>query len=406
MSAEFFIAKRYLKAERKGLFAVITTIIGVAGVAVGVAALIATLSVMNGFQTDIQKKIIGAQSHLMIYGQIRPENSVKIEDIISKDPEVEAFAPFIFGQAILSFKGRSTGAVVKGLDIGREFRVNDLKGAITSGSWQTLKEKQKIPGIILGEELAKNMGAWIGDEMVIISPKMESTALGILPKMKKFRVDGAIRTGYYEFDNTMAYCALDSAADFFDTAGSVTGIGLRLKNINKAGETAARLKPQLGFSFMVKTFAQMNQTLFAALKLEKFVMSLILLLIVLVAAFNIASNLILLGTEKLRDIGLLRAMGASPSFIRRIFWWEGSMIGGAGIIMGTALGLVICWIIGRFTIVELPADIYYITKVPVDIRWQDILATMLGSYAICLLAAVYPALRSSKISPVDAIRYG
>lgn len=412
MSVEFFIAKRYLKAKRKGLFALITTVIGVAGVAVGVAALITTLSVMNGFQTDIRKKIIGAQSHITIYGQFPSGDAEKLKDKLLRDPEILAVAPFVFGQAILTFKDRSTGVMVKGLDPAQEFTVNDLESSITSGSWDSLKKQAPTSpgpnptrGIVLGEELAKNMGAWIGDEVVLVSPKAVATAVGIFPKMRKFRISGTLRTGYYEFDNAMAYCSLESAADFFNLNGA-SGLGVRLKNLDSATKTARRLKTELGFPFVVKTFAEMNRNLFAALKLEKFVMSLILVLIVVVAAFNIASNLILLGTEKLRDIGILRALGATPLVIRRVFWWEGAMIGGAGILAGVVLGLGLSWFIGKYPIVELPSDIYYLTKVPVDIRWQDVAAIAGGTYLLCMLAAVYPAFRSSRISPVDAIRYG
>lgn len=409
MTTEFFIAERYLKAKRKGLFAVITTVIGIAGVAIGVAALITTVSVMNGFQSDIQKKVIGAQAHITVYGQFPINDYPGLEKKLLGQSDIQAAAPFVFGQAILTFRDRSTGIAVKGLDPDKEFRVNNLESSIQAGNWDAFRKQarpQAPGGIVLGEELARNIGAWIGDEVVLVSPKAVTTAVGIFPKMQKFRVTGTLKTGYYEFDNTMAYCPLGAASDFFNLKGGVSGMGLRLKDIDTAQKTAGRLRSELGLRFVIRTFAQMNQTLFAALKLEKFVMSLILVLIVVVAALNIASNLLLLGTEKLRDIGILRAMGAAPVSIRRIFWWEGALIGGVGVITGTALGVGLSWFIGRYPVVELPSDIYYITKVPVDIRLRDIAAITAGSYALCMLAAVYPAFRSCKISPVDAIRYG
>ncbi|MFH1618833.1 MAG: ABC transporter permease [bacterium] len=406
MKPELFIAQRYLKAERKGLFAMITTVIGVAGVAIGVAALITTLSVMNGFQSDIQKKVIGAQAHITVYGRLSSDNISALRKRISSDPDLEASAPFVLGQGIITRNGRSLGVVVKGIDPDLEFKVNTLESSMESGGWTTLKKKTDRHAIILGEELARSIGAWTGDDIVLIAPSAATAIAGIIPKMRRFKVEGTVRTGYYEFDNTMAWCRLEEASEFFGLEGGASGIGLKLKNLETAPRTAKRLKSQLGFPFAVRTYAEMNRTLFAALHLEKFVMSVILILIVIVASFNIASNLILLGTEKLRDVGLLRAMGAEPAFIRRIFWWEGALIGGTGMLAGTALGLALSWIIGHYPVVELPSDIYYLSRVPVDVRWTDVLAVMAGSWLICMLAAVYPALRSSRINPADAIRYG
>jgi len=219
-------------------------------------------------------------------------------------------------------------------------------------------------------------------------------------------VVGLLRTGYYEFDNTMAYCSIGAAGDFFGLGGGANGLGVRLKDIGDAGAAAAALRKTLGFSYTVKTYADMNQTLFAALKLEKFVMTLVLALIILVATFNIASNLLMMSVEKLRDIGILRAMGAGPGFIRRVFFWEGNLIALTGIALGLLLGVGISVFIAVYPVVELPADIYYITKVPVELKLRDLLATAGISYLLCMLSTIYPALRASKVSPVDAIRYG
>ncbi len=408
MSTEFFIARRYLLAKRKGLFAMITTFIGVAGVALGVAALIVTLAIMNGFQSDIKKKIVDAQAHITVYGRMRAGDLGAVKAALQRDPRVAAASPFVLGQAILTFDNRSTGVVVKGLSPSGEFSVNNLKASLTRGSWDGLSAPgaDGAPGLVLGEELAKNLGLWLGDEAVLVSPQGTATGMGLLPKMRKFRVVGMVRTGYYEFDNTMAYCSIDAAGDFFGTAGGANGVGVRLKDIRDAGRVAAALRKELGFSYTVKTYADMNQTLFAALKLEKFVMSLVLALIILVATFNIASNLLMMSVEKLRDIGILRAMGAGPAFIRRVFFWEGNLIAVTGITLGVLLGVGIAVFISVYPVVELPSDIYYVTKVPVELKIRDLLATVGVSYLLCMLSAVYPALRASRVSPVDAIRYG
>jgi len=409
MSAEFFIAYRYLKAKRKGLFSMVTTIIGIAGVALGVAALIVTLAIMNGFQSDIKKKIIDAQAHVSVYGHVRAGELPAFRARLERSPHLAAYSLFVMGQGILTFNDKSTGIVVKGLDPESEFRTNNLKSALVEGSWEAVTAVP-VPGtppaILLGEELAKSLGAWVGDEVILVSPKAASAVMGIMPKMKKFKVAGLMRTGYFEFDNTMAYCGVRAASDFFGLAGGVNGAGVRLDDINRAGESAGFLKKELGFGYTVKTYADMNRTLFAALKLEKFVMSLVLALIILVATFNIASNLLMMSVEKLRDIGVLRSMGASPGFVRRIFFWEGNLIALSGITLGVLLGAGISVFISVYPVVELPSDIYYISRVPVDLRLRDLLGTVAVTYLLCMLSTIYPALRASRISPVDAIRYG
>lgn len=406
MKFERFVALRYL-TRRKGLFAIITTLIGVAGVSVGVAALITTLSVMNGFQSDIKTKVIGAQSHILVFGRMPastyPEQIRKIEQI----PLVEAAAPHIYGQAILSYNGQSVGLVVRGLDPEQEKKINSLSRSLTEGSFAPKDWAADAPApLVLGTELAAGLGADVGDDVVLISPQSISTSAGMFPKMKKFRVSGLLRTGYYEFDNTIAYAGLADASDFLGLKGGVTGVAVKLHDLNKAEQAAQRIREAIGFGYSVRTFAQLNSTLYAALKLEKAVMFIILFLIIIVASLNIAGNLILLGTEKLRDIGLMRAMGASPKMIRKVFMWEAMVIATLGICLGIALACLLCWIIATFNIVELPGDIYYLTKVPVRMEWSDILAVVGGSYFICFFAGLYPAAKASRVNPTDAIRYG
>ena len=405
MSLELFIALRYLRAKRKGLFAVVTTLIGVAGVTVGVAALLTTLSVMNGFQTDIQKKIVGAQAHITIMGARSPRDLDETMAKVKVDPDFAAAAPFALGQAILTVRDRSLGVVLKGIEPAREFEVNDLAAKLTSGSWEILS-KDKVPGIVLGVELADHLGCVVGDEVVLVSPKSVSTPLGLLPKMQKFHVAGTLKTGYYEYDSATAWTGLNAASKFLGVDAGASGVGVKLKNLSHADDAAKRLRDALGFTKQVRTYAQMNQTLFAALKLEKAVMFIILTLITLVASLGIASTLILRSVEKTRDIGLLKAMGAGPNLIRRIFLVEGFLIGGSGVIMGLGLGFFLCWVIATFPIVELPADIYYLSKVPVDTRFGDVVAVASMGLLLSLLATLYPSSRAAKADPVEAIHYG
>lgn len=401
MKFETFVAKRYLISQSKGVFSIITTIIGILGVCVGVAALITTLAVMSGFQNDIKKRVIGAQAHVLVLGQIPEGRYQTLQREIEKVKNVKATAPNILGQAILSYEKQSMGVVIRGLNPEEEAKTSDLISSMTEGSFTSTEEG--VSPIVLGTELAFNMGLDLGDKVVLVSPQ---SVAGGLPKMKRFVVTGLLKTGYYEFDNTIVYTDIPSAGDFLGLKGGVTGISVKLNKLEQAEKAAEEIERVAGYSYAVKTFAQLNSTLYAALKLEKVMMFIILSLIILVASLNITSNLILFGTEKLRDIGIMRAMGASPSNIRRIFMFEGVFIGSAGILSGFALALILCWAISTFNIVELPGDIYYLTKVPVSIELMDVLSVMAGSYFLCFLSALYPAFKASKINPVDAIRYG
>lgn len=405
MSLELFIAWRYLRAKRKGLFAVVTTLIGVAGVTVGVAALLTTLSVMNGFQADIQRKIVGAQAHLTVVGARSESDLAEMSAAAAADPDHEASAPFAFGQAILTAGDRSLGVVLKGVDPAREFAVNDLAKSLTEGSWDGLGSG-KVPGVVVGVELAEHFGLALGDELTLVSPKSVATPMGLLPKMQKVRVAGLLKTGYYEYDSATVWGALSPTAKFLGLPAGASGVGVKLKDIGRADDAASRLRAALGFSRLVRTYAQMNATLWAALKLEKTVMFIILTLITLVASLGIASTLILRSVEKTRDIGLLKAMGASPPMIRRIFLVEGFLIGSTGVLMGLGLGLLLSWAIATFPIVELPADIYYLSRVPVQVRGADLAAVAAMGLLLSLLATLYPAARAAKADPVEAIHYG
>lgn len=405
MKFERFIAVRYL-TRRQGLFAFITTLIGVAGVSVGVAALITTLSVMNGFQTDIKDKVIGAQSHILVFGRMSEKTYRKNIAEIEKIPQVAAAAPHIYGQGIITYAGQSVGLIVRGLDPEQEKKINTLADSVVEGSFTPAWDETAPPPLVLGTELAANLGADLGDDVVLISPQSISTSAGMFPKMKKFRISGLLKTGYYEFDNTIAYTTLNHAGDFFGLRGGTTGIAVKLRNLNEAEKVAPQIQKAIGYGYSVKTFAQLNSTLYAALKLEKAMMFIILFLIIGVASLNIAGNLILLGTEKLRDIGIMRAVGASPKMIRSIFMWEAMVIATLGIVLGLLLACLLCWVIATFNIVELPGDIYYLTKVPVRMQLWDIVAVVGGSYLICFVAGLYPAVKASRIHPTDAIRYG
>jgi lipoprotein-releasing system permease protein len=360
---------------------------------------------MNGFQADIQRKIIGAQAHVTVYGAESKDDLEKLDAQVKADPDVAATAPFVMGQAILSNHDRSIGVILKGMEPAREFKVNDLAQKLVAGSWDGVKDG-KEPGIVLGTELADRMGADVGSHVILVSPQSVATPLGLLPKMQRFSVSGLLRTGYYEYDSGTAWTDFDAAEKFLGAQGGAAGVGVRLTDLSLADRVSSRLRAALGFRRVVRTYAQMNQTLFAALKLEKTVMFIILTLITLVASLNIASTQILRSVEKTRDIGLLKAMGAPARMIERIFLVEGLLIGGCGVAGGLALGFFLCWVIATFQIVTLPDDIYYLSRVPVDVRPWDVSIITLTGLVLTLLATVYPARRAAKSDPVEAIHYG
>ena len=403
------MALRYLFSRKEGIFTFLTSVIGVAGVAVGVAALITTLGVMTGFQSDIKERVIGAQSHILVSGNMPPDFYKQKISEIEKISGVAGAAPNIGGQAILNRGNSSLGVVLRGMDPAEEGKINNLMKSFAEGSFTAPSnpgEKDAPAPLVLGAELASTMGIDVGDDVVLISPSSIASSAGMVPKMKKFRVSGTIKTGYYEFDSTMVYADLQNAADFLDLDNSATGIAVKLKNVDAADKIAAQIKPLFDAKFSVKTFSQLNATLYSALKLEKIMMFIILSLIILVAALNIASNLILLGTEKLRDIGLLRAMGANPFNISKIFIYEGLLTGTFGLACGLLLGMLLCWVVTTFNFIQLPGDVFYLTKIPVRLQLADVLAVVLGTYFLCFAAALYPAARASKVNPADAIRYG
>lgn len=405
MSFELFVALRYLKSKRAGLFTMVTTIISIGGVSIGVAALIIILSVMNGFQADIRKKIVGAQAHITVFAKMEGDKLSRLKASLASQPQVEATSPFVLGQAIITFDERSTGIVLKGLDPVQEFQVNDLAKNLTSGSWSDL-EGDGLPGVVLGEELARILGVFLGEEIILVSPQSISTPMGLVPALKKFKVVGTLKTGYYEYDSATAYTSLAAAAKFLKTPGGLSGLQVKLDDLDHTDLVALNLRSDLGFEYNVRSFTDLNRTLFAALKLEKYVMFIIVILIVLVASFNIASNLILMTTEKLREIGLLKAMGAGRREIYRIFLWVGAIIGASGVLSGLLLGLFICFILHRYPFIELPADIYYLSRLPVAVKLSDVIAIVGCGLLLSVLATLFPAARASNVDPIEAIHYG
>jgi lipoprotein-releasing system permease protein len=417
MKYEWFIGLRYLKAKRKQTFISIITVISIAGVMVGVMALIVVLAVMSGFENTLKEKILGTQAHLNLL-KATQEGMDQYQEVAKRVEEtkgVVSAAPFIISQVMLSSESNVFGVVLKGIDPDRVGRVTELAHNLKAGRLEDLKggKEGDPPGIILGVELAKHLSVSLNDSIQVISPLGTVTPMGMMPKMRRFRVKGIFYSGMYEFDNTMAYVSLESAQKFFSMGDRVTGIEIKTNDIYKVKEVGQEIRRKMGFPFWTKDWMEMNRNLFSALRLEKIAMFIILVLIVLVAAFNIISTLIMVVMEKNKDIAILKSMGASSTSILKIFTIEGGVIGVVGTILGTILGLGAAFNLEKITdFVErlfgfkiLSSDVYYIDKLPSQVNPMDVTFIVLTAVLISLLATLYPSWRASKLDPAEALRY-
>lgn len=408
MNLEAFIALRYLRAKRKQTFMSLITVLSMLGVGLGVCTLIVVLSVMSGFETGLKSKILGLNANLMILGAgipiERPELAVKR---IRRDPEVIAASPVVYGQAMVIAGGGASGVMLKGVDLPGILEVLDLRGIWRQGDPNDLKRPgpRGLPGIALGRGLARQLGVSMGSVINLVNPLGEDTPVGRVPKSEPFRVVGVFESGMYQYDTSLAFVSLASAQEVFDLPGAATGLDVRVKDIYAAGEVGARLVKALGPDYYAQDWMTMNQNLFAALKLERVTMFVILILIVLVAAFGIISSLIMLVMEKSRDIAVLMAMGAPRAVIRRIFIMQGLIIGTLGTLMGLGLGLFICWLLSRYKFIDLPADVYPFTTLPVNVEPLTVAAVAVSAVLICLVATIYPARTAGGVNPVEALRY-
>ena len=412
VSFELFIGGRYLRAKQKQAFIALITYLSIAGVAVGVMALIVVIAVMSGFEADLKARILGGQAHVILMRSSGPLE--KYREVMRNAEAVDGIAattPFIYSQVMLRTASATTGAVLRGIDpetVGRVMKtLESVKVPETGPAGSGEDALNRLPGIVLGRELAKNLGAVQGDVVHLISPRGMLSPTGHVPAMKAFRVTGYFESGMYEFDQTFAYINLHDAQRLLRMGDSVTGIEIRVNDMYQAREVADALVAQLGSGYYARDWMQMNRNLFKALKLERRVMFIILTLIVLVAAFNIASSLIMLVMGKTKDIAILKAMGATDRSIRKIFVFNGMVIGVIGTSLGLLLGVILCSLLKRYNIHELTGDIYYFTtQLPVKMEGLDVIAIVVAALAICFFATLYPARQAARLNPVEAIRYG
>jgi lipoprotein-releasing system permease protein len=427
MSYEFFISKRYLRAKRKQVFVSIITLISILGIFLGVAALIIVLAVMTGFEADLRSKILGIKSHIELTTDLTGpmRDYQKVREQIAGTEGVVASTPFIYSQALLRNGNGVTALVIRALDTQSAFKVINL-GKIREGNIDYLNklppeistryknETGQLAGIVIGKEMAKNLGIYLFDPITIISTTGGiSTPMGMVPRMKKFVVVGIFESGFYEYDSSLAYLSLKSCQDFLQMGDTVTGIDIKVNDIFKADVIAQKMQRKLGFPFWAHNWMQMNKNLFSALKLEKRVMFIILSLIVLVAAFNIISALIMIVMEKNKDIAILKSLGATSRSIMKIFIYQGIIVGVIGTFLGCVAGLAVALNLQKVSVfVEkffhfkiLPGDVYYLSELPSQVNYGDIVIIVIGTLLICFLATIYPALRASKLDPAEALRY-
>ncbi len=412
MSFELYIGRRYLRAKQKQAFVSLITILSIAGVTVGVMALIVVIAVMTGFDADLKARILGGQSQVMLMrhgGQFKDYRSVLTQ--VGKAKGVEAATPFIVTQAMLRSKSGAAGVVIRGIDPATAGQVMATLAQVSLPDLSSNESNQQSslqePGIVLGKELARNLGVIEGDRIYLISAHGMLSPIGHLPAMKQFKVTGFFQSGMYEYDQTFAFIHIYDAQKMLRMGDSVTGIDIRVNDIYAARAIADSIISELGFPYWARDWMQMNQNLFRALKMERWVMAIILILIVLVAAFNIASSLIMLVMGKTRDIAILKAMGATNQSIRKIFVFNGMVIGAIGTFLGLCLGLLLCTLLKHYDIYELTGDIYYFTTtLPVKVEPLWVLGIVSAAMVICFLATLYPARQAAKLDPVEAIRYG
>jgi len=411
MSFEFFIGGRYLRAKQKQAFISLITYLSIAGVAVGVMALIVVIAVMAGFEADLKTRILGGQANVILLRYHSPFDAYReVMQRVDAVPGVAASTPFIYSQVMLRTAANTTGAVLRGIEpatIGGVLKTLENVKLPETAPAGDAEPGGSFPGIVLGRELAKNLGVVPGDTVHLISPRGMLAPTGHVPAMKPFRVSSYFESGMYEFDQTFAYIHLHDAQRLLRMGDTVTGVEVRVDDIYQARAVADAIVAQLGSEYYARDWMQMNRNLFKALKLERRVMFIILTLIVLVAAFNIASSLIMMVMGKTKDIAILKAMGATNRSIRKIFVFNGMVIGTIGTGLGLVLGVVLCSLLRRTNIHELTGDIYYFTtQLPVKMEALDVACIVAAALGICFLATIYPARQAAKLNPVEAIRYG
>jgi len=416
---ELFVGLRYLRARRRSFLSLIS-FISLLGVTIGVATLDIVLAVMTGFEQDLRDKILGMNPHVVVvsYAGPVPADPTLVEKVRGVDG-VAAAAPFVYGQAMLAVGRSASGVVVRGIDPATAGAVVDVEKHLQSGTLGELGVshpvtlpleegggKVDLPGIVIGGELARQLGVARGDVVSLISPLGTPGPAGMIPRIKRFVLAGVFDSGMFDYDQSLAYMGLADAQKFFDLKEDVSALEVRVEDIYAAKRISRTLETTLGgFPYRARDWTEANRNLFAALKLQTVVSTIVLCLIVVVAAFNILASLTMVVKEKRRDIAILKSMGGSNGSIGRIFILNGAVIGVAGTLLGNLLGLGGCWLLAHYRFVELPKDVFLVTTLPVRMDPINFLVVATVSVGICIIAALSPARRAASLVPVEVIRY-
>jgi lipoprotein-releasing system permease protein len=402
---ELFLGLRYLRARGQRTNLSLFVWIGVGGVFLGVGALIVVLAVMTGFQDGIRDKIISANPHLLIFqsGAGGVADPASVTGRVKKVAGVRAATPFVMQQALFtSAGGEAHGGLVRGVDIADRAVRDDLRTQLRSGSLEPVAAGEAV--VLLGVELARTLGVVPGDAVTVISPKGALTAVGMVPKMRRYTVAGTIEIGMYEYDSSIAYLGLPAAKEFAGLAG-VTGIEVKLTDPFDAKRVGRTIALALGGGYWVRDWMDMNRNLFAALQLEKLALFVIVTIIVLVAAFAIIGHLVLLVAEKRKEIGILKAIGATGPSITAVFFTVGMTIGVVGTLAGSLVGLGIIWLQNTYKIIRLASDVYQIDYLPMKLTSADFVLVVSSTLLLSFLATILPARRAGALAPVDVLRY-
>ncbi|MEQ6341768.1 MAG: lipoprotein-releasing ABC transporter permease subunit [Gammaproteobacteria bacterium] len=411
---EIFIALRYTRAKRRNHFISFISLISMLGIALGVAALITVLSVMNGFEKELRARILGVVAHATISGVTNGgvRDWKAVTTFAGRYPHVTGAAPYVDGEGMLSNGSQVSGTLIRGIFPNEEPKVSDLGSKMVDGHLSDLKPGGF--GIILGKELARNLGVGVGDKVTLLTPQANVTPVGILPRLKRFTVVGIFEIGMYEYDSAMALLHLEDAAKLMRMEdGAVSGVRLKLDDMFAAPRLSQQLALELPVGYMISDWTRQHVNFFRAIQMEKTVMFIILTAIVAVAAFNIVSMLVMMVADKRADIAILRTLGATPASIMVIFMVQGTLLGMAGTLLGTVGGVSLALNVDTlvpaierlFGMQFLAADVYYISELPSEMRLSDVVKINVVSFFFSFLATMYPALRAARTQPAEALRY-
>ena len=408
MSFAFFVARRYLFARRKQAFIYVISIMSILGVALGVAALVVVLGVYNGLTTDMRDKILGANAHGIVMSYM-PDAFAEHPELLGevlKTPGVTGATPFIYTEVMLSAGKGVKGLVLRGIDPKTAPSVLTMLRKMKRGSIARLSQTEGLPGIIIGEELAKRIGLGIGSRVNLLSPSGQKTAAGFQPRIRAFEVAAIFKTGMFEYDSSLAFVTLDACRDVLGLdPGFLSGIEITVDDVFKADVIAQRISSTVGSPFYARNWMEMNANLFAALKLEKIGMFILLAMVVLIGSFSIVATLVMLVMEKTKDIAVMLSMGATRRTIRRIFMLQGTIIGFVGTLLGYALGLTVGYLLKRYQFIKLPENVYTLDHLPISMTLSDVLIIGGAAMLLCFLATLYPARQASRLKPAEALRY-